>query len=73
MPRRKGSGPSRSVGRPRIDPTIESRVVDLRLSGVGIKAIAKRLGIGVGTVQRVERERKAATAAALTDFESEGW
>jgi DNA invertase Pin-like site-specific DNA recombinase len=42
------------LGRPRIGSEIEARILELRRSGMGLKAIAKQLGIGTGTVQRVD-------------------
>jgi DNA invertase Pin-like site-specific DNA recombinase len=41
------------LGRPRIDPKIESRVRQLRKKGFGILKIGRELGIGTSTVQRV--------------------
>jgi DNA invertase Pin-like site-specific DNA recombinase len=47
------------LGRPRVAGAVEARIRELRAGGAGIKAVAKRLGVGVGTVQRVERETRA--------------
>jgi DNA invertase Pin-like site-specific DNA recombinase len=47
------------LGRPKVAGEVEARVRELRAGGVGIKAAAKRLGVGVGTVQRVDRELRA--------------
>jgi hypothetical protein len=41
------------LGRPRIDPKIESRVRQLRKKGFGILKFGRELGIGTSTVQRV--------------------
>lgn len=42
-------------GRPRIPPTVEIAIeADLRTNNGGIHAIAKRHGVGVGTVQRIK-------------------
>src|SRR5688572_19492594 len=43
----------KKLGRPRVAGTVEARVRELRRGGAGVKAVAKRLGVGVGTVQRV--------------------
>jgi DNA invertase Pin-like site-specific DNA recombinase len=40
-------------GRPKVGDAIEERIRELRRQRIGIKAIARRLGIGTGTVQRV--------------------
>ena len=44
------------LGRPRIDPALEKRIQGQLRAGTGMLAIAKELGIGSGTVQRVKRE-----------------
>jgi DNA invertase Pin-like site-specific DNA recombinase len=41
------------LGRPRIDPKIEKRVMQLRKKGFGILKIGRELGIGTSVVQRV--------------------
>jgi DNA invertase Pin-like site-specific DNA recombinase len=52
------------LGRPKVAGEVEARIRELRAGGAGIKAVAKRLGVGVGTVQRVDRERHAQDAVA---------
>ena len=44
------------LGRPKVSLVIEKRVTALRKDGKGIKTIAKEVGVGVGTVQRIVRE-----------------
>src|SRR5213592_2236718 len=44
------------LGRPKIDSTIERRVRRQLAKGVGILKVAKSLGIGTGTVQRISNE-----------------
>jgi DNA invertase Pin-like site-specific DNA recombinase len=58
LARAKAQG--KKLGRPRVADTVEDRIRELRASGLGIKAIAKQLDIGVGTVQRVDKAMKAA-------------
>lgn len=41
------------LGRPRINQLVEEEIKQYRQSGIGIKKIAKQLGIGVSVVQRV--------------------
>lgn len=49
------------LGRPRVGPKKEAEVLSLRSTGMGIKSIAKKVGIGVGTVKRiVDAGKKAA-------------
>ena len=42
------------LGRPKISGEVEARILELRAAGMGIKAVARQLGIGTGTVQRVD-------------------
>ncbi len=43
-------------GRPRVAASIERTVRTHRTKGMGIKVIARKLGIGTGTVQRIVKE-----------------
>jgi hypothetical protein len=53
--KRKAQG--KTLGRPRIDPTVEEAIrASLRAGGKGIHAIAQEHGVGSGTVQRVRKE-----------------
>jgi DNA invertase Pin-like site-specific DNA recombinase len=61
LARAKAQG--KKLGRPRVAGTVEDRIRELRRGGAGIKAVAKRLGVGVGTVQRVDREMRVDEAA----------
>src|SRR3954454_5061801 len=45
----------RRLGRPRVGADLERRVRELRGAGKGIKTVAKELGVGAGTVQRIDR------------------
>jgi DNA invertase Pin-like site-specific DNA recombinase len=44
------------LGRPKLDSTIERKVRTRLAKGVGILKVAKSLGIGTGTVQRIANE-----------------
>jgi DNA invertase Pin-like site-specific DNA recombinase len=57
------------LGRPKVAAAVEERIRALRRAGTGIKAIAKRLGVGVATVQRVDRELRATAATRLAGQE----
>jgi DNA invertase Pin-like site-specific DNA recombinase len=46
----------KKLGRPRVAASIERKVRTHRTKGMGIKAIARKLGIGTGTVQRIVAE-----------------
>src|SRR3954470_8190093 len=48
------------LGRPRVGADLERRVRELRGAGKGVKAVARELGVGVGTVQRIDREARQA-------------
>jgi DNA invertase Pin-like site-specific DNA recombinase len=43
------------LGRPPVAAAVERRVRELRAQGKGIIATARAIGVGVGTVQRIER------------------
>jgi DNA invertase Pin-like site-specific DNA recombinase len=45
----------KQLGRPQVPPTVVKAVETLRASGMGMLAIARQLGIGTGTVQRIVR------------------
>jgi DNA invertase Pin-like site-specific DNA recombinase len=45
-----------TIGRPKVGEKVEVRIRELREEGLGIVSIAKRLGCGVSTVQRVVSE-----------------
>jgi hypothetical protein len=44
------------LGRPKIDSATERKVRRQLAKGVGILKVAKSLGIGTGTVQRIAKE-----------------
>jgi DNA invertase Pin-like site-specific DNA recombinase len=46
----------KQLGRPRIDPAIEKRIQAQLRAGKGILKVARELGVGSGTVQRVRQE-----------------
>ena len=45
------------LGRPKIDSATERKVRNQLAKGVGILKVARSLGIGTGTVQRIAKER----------------
>ena len=48
----------KQLGRPRIDPALEKRIQAHLRGGKGIRKIARECGVGTGTVQRVQQEKK---------------
>ena len=55
LAKRKAQG--KPLGRSRINPTIEEAIkASLRAGGKGIHAIARKHGVGSGTVQRIRKE-----------------
>jgi DNA invertase Pin-like site-specific DNA recombinase len=46
----------RSLGRPRISAAIEKRIQDRLRAGMGIIKVAREVGVGNGTVQRIAQE-----------------
>lgn len=51
LARAKSNG--KTLGRPKVSDEVEERIVSMRSQGKGMLAIAKELGIGTSTVQRV--------------------
>jgi DNA invertase Pin-like site-specific DNA recombinase len=51
--KRHGTESGRPIGRPRVGPDVERRVLALRKKGHGIIRISKEVGCGVGTVQKI--------------------
>jgi len=49
------------LGRPRIDPALERRIQNQLRAGKGMLSIAKDVGVGSGTVQRIAREMAEAS------------
>jgi DNA invertase Pin-like site-specific DNA recombinase len=51
------------LGRRRVKPSLEARIVELRANGDGIRKIRRTLGIGTSVVQRVFNEKRSRGAA----------
>ena len=49
----KARAKGRRLGRPKVSPSVESAIQAARAAGKGQQAIARELGVGVGTVRRV--------------------
>ena len=47
------------LGRPRIDEATEKAIRRELNKGTGIRAVARKVGVGVGTVQRVKADQAA--------------
>jgi DNA invertase Pin-like site-specific DNA recombinase len=47
------------LGRRRVKPSLEARIVELRANGDGIHKIRRKLGIGTSVVQRVFNEKRS--------------
>jgi hypothetical protein len=54
----------KTLGRPKVGPKVEEAIRDHLLAGHGILKVAKLLGVGSGTVQRVKRDMAATEAEA---------
>jgi DNA invertase Pin-like site-specific DNA recombinase len=50
----------KQLGRPKIAPDLEKRIQSQLRVGKGMLTIAKALGVGTSTVQRIAREMAAA-------------
>ena len=46
----------KQLGRPRVSPAVEKRILSHLSKGMGILKTAKTLGVGTGTVQRIKEE-----------------
>jgi DNA invertase Pin-like site-specific DNA recombinase len=46
----------KQLGRPKVDPAIEKRIQAQLRGGKGMRKIARELGVGTGTVQRIRQE-----------------
>jgi hypothetical protein len=51
-----GKAQGKQLGRPRIDAAVEKRIQTQLRAGKGILKVARELGVGSGTVQRVRQE-----------------
>lgn len=51
--KRQGTKSGNPIGRPKVGVEVERKVKLLRAQGLGIVSTAKRVGVGVGTVQRI--------------------
>ena len=49
----------KTLGRPRISEKVEKRIQEQLRGGKGINKVARELGVGTGTVQRIAREMAA--------------
>jgi DNA invertase Pin-like site-specific DNA recombinase len=47
------------LGRPKVDPELERKAQRELRKGTGILKVAKQLGLGTGTVQRIANEMRA--------------
>src|SRR5262249_1716362 len=54
------------LGRPKIDSATERKVRKQLTKGIGILKVAKSLGLGTGTVQRIAKERAMSPARGVT-------
>jgi DNA invertase Pin-like site-specific DNA recombinase len=52
------------IGRPR-KPVDAAKVAELRAQGASWRAVARELGVGIGTVRRVAQERSKNEAVAV--------
>jgi DNA invertase Pin-like site-specific DNA recombinase len=51
---RRAKAQGKTLGRPRVAPEVETQIRRELSKGTGIKSTARKLGVGVGTVQRVK-------------------
>ena len=53
---RRAVDEGKTLGRPKIAPELEKRILGLLKAGTGMLKIAKQVGVGTGTVQRIKAE-----------------
>jgi DNA invertase Pin-like site-specific DNA recombinase len=68
---RNARAKGKKLGRPRADVR-ESQVEGLRASGASWRAIAKEMGVGVGTVHRIGQRRSKNVCVAFPERQSGG-
>jgi len=68
---RNARAKGKKLGRPRADVR-ESQVDSLRASGASWRAIAKEMGVGVGTVHRIGQRRSKNVCGVLSERQSGG-
>ena len=56
---RRAKAQGKTLGRPRVDQGTEKAIRRELAKGTGIRAVARKVGVGVGTVQRVKAEQAA--------------
>ena len=56
---RRAKAQGKTLGRPRVDQGTEKAIRRELAKGTGIRAVARKIGVGVGTVQRVKAEEAA--------------
>jgi hypothetical protein len=49
------------LGRRRVGPAVEARILELKASGDGVLKIGRKLGVGTSVVQRVFKQERAQT------------
>ena len=54
----------KQLGRPKIAPALEKRIQTQLRAGKGILKVAREVGVGTGTVQRIKGEMSSPFAAA---------
>jgi DNA invertase Pin-like site-specific DNA recombinase len=53
---RRAKAQGNRLGRPRVSPEVEQRIQRELTKGTDIRAVVRKQGVGVGTVQRVKAE-----------------
>ena len=56
---RRAKAQGKTLGRPRVDQATEKAIRRELAKGTGIRAVARKVGVGVGTVHRVKAEQAA--------------
>jgi DNA invertase Pin-like site-specific DNA recombinase len=57
MPVSRARAKGTKLGRRRVDPKVEAKILELKASGDGILKIGRKLGVGTSVVQRVFKQQ----------------
>ena len=58
MPVSRARAKGTKLGRRRVEPKVEAKILELKASGDGILKIGRKLGIGASVVQRVFKQER---------------
>jgi hypothetical protein len=73
---RRAVGDGKTLGRPPVTPALRERILEAlqrrQHSGEGVRGIAKRMGVGVSTVQRLASSARSCAGLSAQEAETAG-